>query len=348
MKKLLAGLLAICMLMCTACGSQDIGNTDTSTLHCPQCGVGMAETDKFCGSCGYAVGAIITTKSTTMTQNVATSTTQSAGTSTATKNTTTKNATPSTTKQTTTKQLASTQAGHVHSWSAATCEKPRTCECGATSGEARGHSYLAATCTEAEKCFRCEQTKGKPLGHILKGQATCTGCDQCSRCNRYVAGTALGHDYNKGKCTRCGEREEGYYETYNIGETWLVDGDKGQWEFTVNSVTVHYNCNSIWDRDEGYNGEQIVIINYTYKNISYTFGSGLGVFLIDFEVYDEQGENADIYACTHKKEYANIIPGMKHTASQAYALPNDSTEIVLVVNRNFMDGVTAKFILPVG
>lgn len=69
-----------------------------------------------------------------------------------------------------------------HSYGSATCDTPATCsECGATTGEALGHSFVDyvsnsdATCetdgTETAKCSRCDTTdtrtdEGSALGHI--------------------------------------------------------------------------------------------------------------------------------------------------------------------------------------
>lgn len=71
-----------------------------------------------------------------------------------------------------------------HSWMAATCEEPKTCElCGETEGEAKGHSWVDATCTEAEHCENCRETKGEALGHTweeatTEAPKTCTTCGE--------------------------------------------------------------------------------------------------------------------------------------------------------------------------
>lgn len=40
-----------------------------------------------------------------------------------------------------------TDPPHTHSFSAATCTKPKTCSCGKTEGVATGHSYVDGTCS---------------------------------------------------------------------------------------------------------------------------------------------------------------------------------------------------------
>ena len=56
----------------------------------------------------------------------------------------------------------------------------KTCSiCGKTEGEALGHQWMDATCTEPQICSVCKETKGKALGHkadtwsTIK-EATCT------------------------------------------------------------------------------------------------------------------------------------------------------------------------------
>ncbi|MBE6924441.1 MAG: type I pullulanase, partial [Ruminococcaceae bacterium] len=84
-----------------------------------------------------------------------------------------------------------------HLWANATCTTPKVCPlCGATEGEALGHSYTnvvtAPTCT-------------------AEGYTTYT----CSACgDSYVADqvAALGHSYVNGYCSVCGEKDPDYVE----------------------------------------------------------------------------------------------------------------------------------------
>lgn len=86
--------------------------------------------------------------------------------------------------------------GHEHTWSSATCTKPKTCsECGETEGEPLGHTWKAATCTEPKTCTVCGETEGKPYGHTttdwtVTKEATCSeeGVESstCSVCGQLV------------------------------------------------------------------------------------------------------------------------------------------------------------------
>ena len=62
---------------------------------------------------------------------------------------------------------------HEHVWTDATCESPKTCECGETEGEALGHAWTEATCAAPKTCSVCQATEGEALGHTWD-DATCT------------------------------------------------------------------------------------------------------------------------------------------------------------------------------
>jgi hypothetical protein len=134
--------------------------------------------------------------------------------------------------------------------------------------------------------------------------------------------------------------------TLKVGETWVVDGE---WEFTVNSVTRHFICNS-HDSQSGY----IVMIDYTYKNIGYTntvSGLSLHITRYQLDVYDEQGVAGDLsIGCPHEKSSKQCVEGTSCNASAAVVLTNYSSEITLVVElytSNYSGKAKARFELPV-
>jgi len=321
MKKTIAFLMVLCMLVCTACGSVEKQNKDTtkesqSTTVTEQAQVGEQPTTQ--------TQELERPATTTKREEEPTviNPTQKPTTEKQEEETNTTAAKPTSTHKPT------TQADHVHSWVSATCEKPRTCACGATDGNPRGHSYRSATCEEAETCSRCGKTQGKPLGHVLKGTASCTGCDQCSRCNCYVDGTELGHAYNDdGICTRCKGADPNHIEHLKVGEKWVVEG---LWEFTVTSVSKHYACNSFRDHSG-----PVIIVNYTYKNLGYNDGLGSGLLSIggdyNFDIYDETGEIGETYPCTHTADAKGVKKGASCFAGQGFALNNESSKVILTV-----------------
>ena len=113
---------------------------------------------------------------------------------------------------------------HEHVWTDATCESPKTCECGETDGEALGHTWTDATCQAPKTCSVCSKTEGNPLKHEWEAascetpatcklcgetsgealghtwiEATCTNAKYCVECNK-TEGTASGHDWMEATC----------------------------------------------------------------------------------------------------------------------------------------------------
>ena len=137
-----------------------------------------------------------------------------------------------------------------HSWMEATCTASKTCAvCGATEGDALGHSYNAiitepdctnggyttytcaacgdsyidnevgalghswidATCTNPKKCDVCGEVDGNALGHNWNA-ATCTTPKTCIACQE-TEGEALGHTYDNNCDAVCNVADCGYTRT---------------------------------------------------------------------------------------------------------------------------------------
>lgn len=136
---------------------------------------------------------------------------------------------------------------------------------------------------------------------------------------------------------------------YGKGDTWIVDG---QWEFTINSVTTHELCNEFTNERMNLTNEQIVIIDYSYKNIGYD-DSGWGLYFssVSFDVYDEDGEATSTYACTHTESPKECVVGTKcSNAQEDYVLKNNSDYITIIVGKytsNDTGRQTATFVIPV-
>ena len=81
--------------------------------------------------------------------------------------------------------VADTQASHSHNFLPATCFNPKTCSCGATEGEALGHHFNEATCSDAAICRRCGVKDGEPLGHRYT-EATYDAPKTCQNCGKTV------------------------------------------------------------------------------------------------------------------------------------------------------------------
>ena len=155
-------------------------------------------------------------------------------------------------------KCGATTGGVVHSWKAATCTEPKTCsKCGATEGSAAGHSWNAATCTTPKTCSKCGATEGT-VEHSWNA-ATCTAPKTCSKCGT-TEGSALGHNYQNGTCTGCGDVEtiSHPFET-GTGYAISVSSDEFICYQLASDVLFHDYCNtekpaSGWYKFREYNG----------------------------------------------------------------------------------------------
>ena len=123
-----------------------------------------------------------------------------------------------------------------------------------------------------------------------------------------------------------GETEVPEKTSYGAGETWVVPG---QWEITINSVKTHSLCNSVSNEKYGYTNQQVVILEYTYKNLGIEDGLYVSPYSMDF--YDEDLATAQTYACTHDKSPKKCIVGAKCTTTQAFILENYSSKVTVVI-----------------
>jgi len=110
-----------------------------------------------------------------------------------------------------------------HNWTDATCTAPKTCACGATEGEALGHTPGAeADCENAQTCTVCGEVLNAALGHSWT-DATCTAPKTCSVCGA-TEGEALGHSYEA--VVTAPDCENGGYTTYTCsvcGDSYVAD-----------------------------------------------------------------------------------------------------------------------------
>ena len=132
-----------------------------------------------------------------------------------------------------------------HTWSNATCDAPKTCSvCGATEGDAAGHSYSAEITTapgcettgvKTYTCGDCGDVYTEPLaatGHSYKSEVTAPDCinggyttytcGACGHSNVADETDALGHDYKSEITTAPGCESEGV-ETFtcaNCGDSY--------------------------------------------------------------------------------------------------------------------------------
>jgi RNase P subunit RPR2 len=91
-----------------------------------------------------------------------------------------------------------------HKFADASCTAPKICSlCGATSGNAKGHTWVAADCDSAKACSVCKETDGQPLGHVPnEDDGDCTTAITCKNCS-VILTEAKAHEAkaDDGDCT---------------------------------------------------------------------------------------------------------------------------------------------------
>ena len=151
----------------------------------------------------------------------------------------------------------STDVPHSHSWEAATCTEAETCaDCGETRGDALGHSWKPATCLEAETCTVCGETRGAVLEHSWKA-ATYDAPKICTACGETI-GESL--PMSLLSCTKVEDSNP-------AGRT--VDVNPGTWTDCFGNV--YENAINFWtsNRANMVNKEHIVYqLGGNYKTLS--------------------------------------------------------------------------------
>lgn len=136
-------------------------------------------------------------------------------------------------------------------------------------------------------------------------------------------------------------------KTYGLGQTWRVNG---QFEFTINRV---YETDYRNPYDET-NPAQVIMIEYTCKNIGYTnndsFMPGLWMTIDNYgKVIDQSGYMAEIYPGDINHYYQELPIGASCVAESCYGLRNRSQRIKLQMDM-YLGGMRteqALFDLPV-
>ena len=267
---------------------------------------------------------------------------------------------------------------HVHDYKVQSVDREPTCSnsgkqtvvcsCGDDKTEyidALGHDYQLTKTEEPTckvkgknyyKCSRCPMTKTEyidKVDHDLTLEYKAPGCEtkghnlyKCKNCT-YVNNETLpatGHDYaENGLCKNCGNSDPSHYEEIPKGGTWVVADN---WEISIVSVENHSLHSDGINESQGYTDEQCVMINYKVKNIGYKphlqGATGLTVTPLDFNVYDETGEQAKNYVCNHTR-YAQVeIKGLSATGTVPVVLLNDSETITFVIEQTDSNGVSRR------
>lgn len=130
--------------------------------------------------------------------------------------------------------LIRTQEHHHSGGSPATCTSPAKCKCGKTTiGSALGHDWTSwwdnpNTCEKTRRCSRCFDREYE-TSHKGYGSPSCTEGGKCY-CGGSTSGSALGHHFVNGICTRCGASsgDTTVCQHPNCTPTsWVANGDNG-------------------------------------------------------------------------------------------------------------------------
>ena len=141
-----------------------------------------------------------------------------------------------------------------HDYAAATCTAPKTCKiCGATEGEALGHTWTNGDCDTPKTCSVCGATDGNALGHTpADDDGDCTTEVKCTVCGEITTAAKTNHiahaDDNNCltavTCTACDTVIVEAKTAHDLSGEWLIDGD-GHWHVCKND-----GCTAIPDKTE--------------------------------------------------------------------------------------------------
>ena len=174
-------------------------------------------------------------------------------------------------------------------------------------------------------------------------------CSVCKHSYTKIVKATGKHHFLDGVCYDCGKNESGH-KVYNIGETWVVDG---QWEFTINSVKKHEFCNKYApSNDPLFGGEEVFIVEYTYKNIGYHLDSTVGLYMgaACFNIHDGENDVAHSYPCTHEKIPHFILKGETWKAREAFVIHHEGPAIYIRVSEFRSDNLkmeSADFVIKI-
>ena len=187
-----------------------------------------------------------------------------------------------------------------HVWVDADCTTPKTCSvCGATEGEAMGHSYGEATETVAPDCTNAGEK-----------QSTCSVCGDV----KTEAVAALGHTYVDGACTVCGETQPNEvkytFSDYDAG-TQYAENEEHKLDdvVTVTTTDCHFTTQLRIYSSSSNNG--YAVITSTKPIVSITLNAGNKVDTLNL-YYSENATAADAtisVTSTSYKDYTVEIPG---------------------------------------
>ena len=106
-----------------------------------------------------------------------------------------------------------------HDFKAATCTEPSVCSrCGEESGSAAGHKWSEASCTSPKTCTVCGITSGEKTDHIISdGDSRCVVCGEFG----YNANCAIKSCLNVDNAVNAE-----FFDSYRLLNVYYVEGEK--------------------------------------------------------------------------------------------------------------------------
>lgn len=208
---------------------------------------------------------------------------------------------------------------------------------GKVTGKKNGTTYICAK-SASGKTFKCKVTVKKVAKKVASSNNSFSN-------NSFFDGSSSNSSGSNG--SNSSTISNPTIKTYGLGQTWRVNG---QFEFTINRV---YETDYRNPYDET-NPAQVIMIEYTCKNIGYTnndsFMPGLWMTIDNCgKVIDQSGYVAETYPGNINHYYQELPIGASCVAESCYGLRNRSQRIKLQMDMYLVGMWTeqAIFDLPV-
>lgn len=146
----------------------------------------------------------------------------------------------------------------------------------------------------------------------------------------------------------CGNSKKSNLESkqYSVGEGAMVTDSKGKEVYSLQINGVKIADDFEYEGDYSENTQQIVEVDYTYKNIAKDDEVGLKIHGADLQVIDSKGFIAESSSMFPKQQPQSIMPGVKCTVQAYYGLPNKSDKVKIIFKSEMYNSVV-NFEIPV-
>lgn len=116
-----------------------------------------------------------------------------------------------------------------------------------------------------------------------------------------------------------------------LNAPFKVETDNGAFNITIEGTRETEERNEFSQKEV----QKVVFLDYNYENISYDNGSGMDLFIsdYDFQVLDDEGNVLDTYPVSDENRSSKETPvGGKCKSTVAFAIPTDSANLNVTFN----------------